>query len=121
VEITVSARHTEVTGGLRSYAIDKMGRLARHFDRTQTAQVVLNVEDDRMIAEVVVPLIKHKVLTAKAVEKDMYAAIDAVVDKIDRQVRRFKERLEAKRPHGGGWNAAEETEGGTSPPPEERE
>jgi putative sigma-54 modulation protein len=110
VDVTVSARHTDVTDGLKSYAVEKAGRLSRHFDRSQSAEVVLNVEDDRMIAEIILPLVKHKVLTAKAVEKDMYAAIDAVMDKIDRQLRKFKERLSDRRAHGFAHEGEEGTE-----------
>jgi putative sigma-54 modulation protein len=110
VNVKVSGRHAEVTEALKQYAVEKVGRLGKHFDSPRQAQVVLDVDDDRRIAEVVLPLVKHKVLTAKAEDKDMYAAIDLVVDKLDRQLVRFKERLSDHRIHGA--SKSEGAEGG---------
>ena len=101
MDVKVSGRHAEVTESLKQYAVEKISRLKKHFDSLRQAQVVLDVDDDRRIVEVVLPLVKHKVLTAKAEDKDMYAAIDLVVDKLDRQLVRFKERLSDHRTHGG--------------------
>ncbi|MBP7712847.1 MAG: ribosome-associated translation inhibitor RaiA [Gammaproteobacteria bacterium] len=91
MQITVSGHHVEVTSSLREYVESKLQRLERHFDHLTTVHVVLSVEKLLQKAEATLHLAGAN-LFADAIEEDMYAAIDALADKLDRQVKRHKER-----------------------------
>ncbi|MDX1557236.1 MAG: ribosome-associated translation inhibitor RaiA [Xanthomonadales bacterium] len=92
MQINVTGHHVDVTPPLRNYAIEKMERVSRHFDHVISANVVLTVERHEHLAEVTVQA-PGRSLFANHSADDMYAAIDGMVDKIDRQVRRYKEKL----------------------------
>lgn len=87
----------EPSDPLKSYAEEKLERVKKYIDEPIVAQVFLTVEKIRHSAEVT---ITAKGITMKASEEtnDMYAAVDAVVDKIERQLRRYKERIKAHKP-----------------------
>jgi putative sigma-54 modulation protein len=97
MQITTTFRHIESSEALKSYAGEKLERVQKYIDEPIVAQVFLTVEKIRHIAEVT---ITAKGITIKASEEtnDMYAAIDAVVDKIERQLRRYKERIKEHKP-----------------------
>lgn len=92
MDITVSGQQIEITAPLRDYVLEKVGRIERHFDHAITADVVLHVEKKRYSAEANVRA-KGAVIHADAVGEDMYAAIDLLTDKLDRQVLRHKEKV----------------------------
>jgi ribosomal subunit interface protein len=87
----------EPSDALKSYAEDKLARVAKYIDEPIAAQVYLTVEKIRHSAEVT---ITAKGITIKASEEtsDMYAAVDLVTDKIERQLKRYKERLKGHKP-----------------------
>jgi len=91
MQIQLSGQHIEITPALRQYVNDKLERLARHFDHVGIVHVVLSVEKLRHKAEATVHLNRGTVF-ADIVEDDMYAAIDGLVDKLDRQVKKHKEK-----------------------------
>lgn len=94
MQITVSGHHVEVTSALKDYVSNKFERLARHFDNAtnaSNAHVVLTVEKLTQKAEATIHVSGGN-LFADAVDSDMYAAIDALTDKLDRQLRRHKEK-----------------------------
>ncbi|ABQ27143.1 ribosome hibernation-promoting factor, HPF/YfiA family [Geotalea uraniireducens] len=97
MQITTTFRHMEPSDPLKSYAEEKLERVKKYIDEPIVAQVFLTVEKIRHSAEVT---ITAKGITMKASEEtnDMYAAVDAVVDKIERQLRRYKERIKAHKP-----------------------
>ncbi len=97
MQITTTFRHMESSEALKSYAEEKLSRVQKYIDEPIVAQVFLTVEKIRHIAEVT---LNAKGITIKASEEtnDMYAALDAVIDKIERQMRRYKERLKAHKP-----------------------
>ncbi len=97
MQITTTFRHMESSEALKSYAEEKLGRVQKYIDEPIVAQVFLTVEKIRHIAEIT---LNAKGITIKASEEtnDMYAALDAVIDKIERQMRRYKERLKAHKP-----------------------
>lgn len=97
MQITTTFRHMDPSDALKSYAEEKLERVKKYIDEPVVAQVFLTVEKIRHTAEVTMTA---KGITIKAAEEtnDMYAAIDAVVDKIERQLRRYKERLKAHKP-----------------------
>ena len=91
MQITVSGQQMDVTEPLRSYAAEKIGRLQRHFDNMTTSNVVLHVEKNRHKAEATIHA-KGVTLHADAEDADMYAAIDSLADKLDRQILKHKEK-----------------------------
>lgn len=100
MHITVTGHQVEVTEPLRQYVADKIGRIHKHFDHMTTTAVVLHVQKLRHVAEATVHA-KGATLHADAEGPDMYAALDALADKLDRQVLRHKEKLTSHhRPEG---------------------
>jgi putative sigma-54 modulation protein len=91
MQITVSGQQMDVTEPLRNYAAEKIGRLQRHFDNMTTSNIVLHVEKNRHKAEATIHA-KGVTLHADAEHDDMYAAIDSLADKLDRQVLKHKEK-----------------------------
>jgi putative sigma-54 modulation protein len=92
MQIELTGNHVDVTPALREYVETKFERIERHFDQLIGIHVVLSVEKQRHKAEATVKAGRATVF-ADAVEEDMYAAIDAMLDKIDRQVKRHKEKI----------------------------
>jgi len=101
MQITVSGQQMDVTEPLRSYAAEKIGRLQRHFDNMTTSNVVLHVEKNRHKAEATIHA-KGVTLHADAEDEDMYAAIDSLADKLDRQVLKHKEKSTSHHRNQGG-------------------
>lgn len=91
MQINVTGHHIEVTGALRNYVDSKFQRLERHFDQVIHVHVVLAVEKLRQKAEASIH-VNGMQLFADAVHEDMYAAIDGLIDKLDRQVVKYKEK-----------------------------
>ncbi|HKJ72432.1 MAG TPA: ribosome-associated translation inhibitor RaiA [Gammaproteobacteria bacterium] len=87
MQLDVSGKNIEVTDALRTYVAEKVERVQRHLDDLRDAHVVLAVEKHRHFAEINLNA-NGTTLHADAEDKDMYAAIDAMADKIDRQARR---------------------------------
>lgn len=94
MQINLTGHHVEVTDALRDYVISKFERLERHFDHISNVHVILNVEKLAQIAEATLHVSGGEIF-ANAEHEDMYAAIDALVDKLDRQVKKHKEKLKA--------------------------
>jgi putative sigma-54 modulation protein len=92
MELTVTGRQVEVTAPMREYVKSKFDRLARHFDQLLSVHVILGVEKLAQCAEATLK-VSGKTLHAEAEGKDAYAAIDGLVDKLDGQIKRHKERL----------------------------
>lgn len=92
MQINISGHHLEVTPALREYVTNKLGKLERHFDSITNTQVTLSVEKLRQKAEAKVH-VSGADLFAQSEHEDMYAAIDALTDKLDRQILKHKEKL----------------------------
>lgn len=92
MQINLTGHHLELTDPLRTYVEEKFQRLERHFDNVTDVHVVLSVEKLRQKAEASL-LLGGNQLHAEAVTEDMYAAIDGLVDKLDRQVVKHKEKV----------------------------
>jgi putative sigma-54 modulation protein len=95
MELNITARHLKLTPAIAEYAQKKLEKAKRFFDHLIWAQIVLDVEKNRHLAEFVLHAPDHT-FTAKGESTDLYAAIDMASDKIDEQLRRHKER---RRPH----------------------
>lgn len=91
MHLIVTGHHVDVTEPLRDYVATKLARLERHFDHLTDVHCVLSVEKLAHKAEATVHL-SGATIHADSVLDDMYAAIDALADKLDRQVRKHKER-----------------------------
>jgi len=101
MQIAVTFRHMETSEPVRAYVEEKLSRVKKYIDEPIDAQVVLSVEKKiRHSAEVT---ILAKGITIKGSEQtnDMYAAIDSVVDKIERQLKRYKEKIKQHKPASG--------------------
>ncbi len=94
MNLTISGHHLEVTPAIREYVMNKLERIRRHFDQVIDVAVVLSVEKLRQKAEINLHL-RGKDLHCEATEEDLYAAIDLLVDKLDRQVVKHKEVVQA--------------------------
>ena len=93
MQVNISGVHLEVTDALRDYIEEKFDRLARHFDRIISVQVVLQVEKLKQKAEATLHVAGREVV-GNAEHEDMYAAVDLLVDKLDRQVCRHKDKVQ---------------------------
>ena len=91
MNLTVTGHHVAVTRSMKNYLADKLRRLDRHSQSVNGAHVVLSVEKLRQRAEATVR-IEGTRLHATTTTENMYAAIDLLVDKLDRQLLRYKER-----------------------------
>ncbi|GGQ09001.1 ribosome hibernation promoting factor [Shewanella litoralis] len=91
MQINLSGHHVEITESLREYVQEKFSKLERHFDQINNVHVVLNVEKLQQKAEAKVSLNGGEIF-AMSEHTDMYAAIDALIDKLDRQVIKHKEK-----------------------------
>jgi len=98
LELSISGRNTELTNALTDYAQEKFQRMDRFFNGIVRAQAVLKVEHDSQIAELIVAVQGGKDLVAEAAEQDMYAAVDVVTEKMERQLKKHKAKLKPKRP-----------------------
>ena len=92
MQITIAGHHVEITDALRSYVTSKLEKLERHFDQVSNIDVILSVEKLVQKAEATVPVNGQNIF-ANAEDQDMYAAIDALVDKLDRQILKRKEKI----------------------------
>ena len=91
MQINLTGHHIDITDSLRNYVNEKMARLERHFDKVSDTHVVLTLEKLQHKAEAMINM-RGIQIYADAIEEDMYAAIDGLVDKLDRQVRKHKEK-----------------------------
>lgn len=92
MQINLSGHHVEITPALRAYVLNKLERIERHFDHVTDIRVILSVEKLRQKAEATIGLSGGN-LHAEAEDNDLYAAIDALTDKLDRQVKKHKEKI----------------------------
>jgi putative sigma-54 modulation protein len=92
MNLNLTGNHLEITPAIRAYVVAKMERVTRHFDHVIDVNVVLSVDKLRQKIEANVH-VRGKEIHAESIEPDMYAAIDALTDKLDRQVVRYKEKL----------------------------
>jgi putative sigma-54 modulation protein len=101
MRINLSGHHVEVSESLRRYIEGKMSRIERHFDHVVDVTIVLAVEKLRHKAEATIRVAGNN-LHAESEHDDMYAAIDLMIDKLDRQVRKHKEKKTDHRQREGG-------------------
>ena len=97
MNLSLTGHHVDITPAIRTYVVSKLDRITRHFDHVIDVTVVLTVEKLEHKAEANVHVSGND-LHAESVDGDMYAAIDALADKLDRKLIKYKDRAYAK-PH----------------------
>jgi putative sigma-54 modulation protein len=99
MNLKLTGNHVEVTDSMREYVISKIGKITRHFDHVIDVSVILSVEKLKQKAEANVH-IRGKDIFVETDSEDMYASIDSLVDKLDRQILKHKEKNLERRNHG---------------------
>ena len=92
---TIRGKNIEVTPALRDYVEKKVGKVTKYFDNVGEITVLLTVSKDRHIVEVTVP-VQGILLRGQEATMDMYTSIDLVIEKIERQIRKYKTKLERR-------------------------
>jgi putative sigma-54 modulation protein len=101
MNLTITGHHLDVTPAIRGYVEDKMNRITRHFDQVIDVSVILAVEKLKHKAEVNLH-VRGKDIYVESIDEDMYAAIDSLADKLDRQVLKHKEKTGDVHRESGG-------------------
>lgn len=104
----ITGRHMEVTDAIRSYVEKKLARLERYYDRISEMEVILDEEGNNHKIDIMVKADHRAPFVVHESGEDMYACLDSAVDKLERQLTRFKEK---SRIHKGRKGAAEATAG----------
>jgi len=92
MQLDLSGHHVEITDSMRAYVLKKFERISRHFEQVLDVHCVLTVEKLRHKAEATLMMRGNKIY-ADSTEPNMYAAIDALADKLDRSVKKHKEKI----------------------------
>jgi len=95
MNLQITGHHLEVTPAIREYIETKLERVIRHFDQVIDIKVMLSVEPLRHRADITMR-VPGKDLHCETVQENLYAAIDLLIDKIDRQVIEYKSRLQSR-------------------------
>ena len=102
MKFIISGRNLEVTEGLKNTVIDKLGKLERYFTPDTEVNVTMSIEKERQKIEVTIP-VKGHIIRSEQVSNDMYVSIDLVEEVIERQLRKYKNKLVAKQQDGGNF------------------
>lgn len=106
MNITVNARHMEVTDSVRQYVETKVSKLPRFYDNIQSIEVKLDTEADKSFVEIVAYAKKKHTFVATHRDENMYASLDMCLDKITEQLRRFKDKVRDRQGPTHGEQAA---------------
>lgn len=93
MNLSITGRHLDITPAIREYVMNKMARVSRHFDNVIDTQVILSIDRLNHTADVTMRL-RGKDIHCQAIDENLYAAIDLLVDKIDRQVIKYKTKVQ---------------------------
>ncbi len=93
MQITVTGRHMGVNEALEEYCLKKVERLQRYYDRVHAAEVILDGNNGLHSAEIIVRAEGTPPFVASEEHEDAFAAVDLVLDKVERQIRRHKEKV----------------------------
>ncbi len=97
MNINITGRRLDVTPAMKEYTTQKVEKLNRFYDRIHRVDAILTDEGDRQIVEVKAHVGKGTTLVGKVENPDMYAALDLVVAKLERQITRYKEKLSSRK------------------------
>jgi putative sigma-54 modulation protein len=101
MQTSVTFRHMDPSEPLKQHVLGKLERIRKFFPDPIRAQIVLSLERYRHKADIIITLHNGLAIKGKELTEDMYSAIDLVMDKIERQVRRYKDRIDSHRPAAG--------------------
>lgn len=107
MNIQITGHHVEITAAIRDYVNGKLERVTRHFDHVIDINVILSVEKLQQKVEATVH-VRGKEIFAESDDQNMYAAIDSLVDKLDRSVIRHKEKQQDRRSNAAPAPEADE-------------
>ena len=96
MQINITGHHVDLTDAITDYVESKFAKLERHFDNITNVQVTLTVQNQRQEAEATVQISGGE-LFARAEGEKLYAAIDGLIDKLDRQIIKHKEKLQSRK------------------------
>lgn len=111
MNISITGRHTSVTEAMKRQATDKLSKLEKHNDLVTRAEVVMNIEGERHMAECIAHTKVGGRVVGKAEHTDMYAAIDLLLDKMEHQLVKQKEKVKDERKHQRTKASGENTSG----------
>ena len=97
MKLSVTFRHMDTSEAIKQHVEDKLERLTKYFPDPVAATVVLSTERYRHQIDVTITLTNGTAIKGKEISEDMYTAVDLVVDKIDRQIRRHKDKITSHR------------------------
>lgn len=103
MKFIISGKNIEVTPSLKKTVMNKLGKLERYFTPDTEIIVTLSVEKERQKIEVTIP-VKGNLIRSEQVSSDMYVSIDLVEEVIERQLRKYKNKLVARHQEGGNFN-----------------
>src|SRR3989338_9202236 len=103
MNLNLTGHHVEITPAMRDYVTSKIGKVTRHFDHVIDVSVILSVEKLKQKAEANVH-VRGRDIFVETDSADMYASIDSLVDKLDRQILKHKEKNSAHRSNGAMKN-----------------
>ncbi len=107
MNLNLTGRHLEVTPAIRTHVLDKLNKIERHFDHVIDVNVVLSVEKLQQKAEATVHL-SGKTIVVESDDANLYVAIDSLIEKLDRQILKHKEKFTARRHDETGKPTAQE-------------
>lgn len=99
MEMTVTFRHLEPNESLKQYVHDKVSRVEKYLSKVTEISVILSLEKRSNIAEVIVNVNRAQITAKETNEDNMYTAIDLVMDKIERQAKKYKDKLTSHKDH----------------------
>ena len=110
MKFIIVGRNIEVTPGLRAAVEEKIGKLERYFNPDTEAHVTLSVEKERQKIEVTIP-VKGNIIRSEQVSNDMYVSIDLVEEIIERQLKKYKNKIVDKQQAAGDFSKMYDEEG----------
>ena len=105
MNLNLSGHHLEITPAIREHVLSKLGKVKRHFDNVIDVNVILSVDKLKQKAEANVHL-SGKTIFVECDDENLYVAIDSLVEKLDRQILKHKEKHTARRHDGSGKQPA---------------
>ena len=107
MNLNLTGRHLEITPAIRAHVLDKLDKITRHFDHVIDVNIVLSVDKLQQKAEANVHL-SGKTIVVECDDANLYVAIDSLVEKLDRQILKYKEKFAARRHDETGKHTAQE-------------
>ncbi len=106
MEITVKARHMDVTNSVREYVESKVGKISRFYDSVTAIEVILDKDADQAVTEIVAHAKKKHTFVAHHRDENLYTSVDMCLDKLAQQLRRHKDRVRDRQGPSHAENAA---------------